>query len=69
MIGDDHVGSGFVGIWHETYKVQAGQCEAIYSGMPRWGLGSAGKLVAASGRKESARGRIVKDSSASAAGN
>ena len=30
---------GDVGIWHETYLVRAGNYEAIYSGMPRWGLG------------------------------
>ena len=46
-----------VGIWHETYMVRAGEYEAIYSGMPRTGLGRAGKLVPATGRKESARGR------------
>ena len=53
-----------VGIWHETYLIQAGQYEAIYSGMPRWGLGSVGALVPASGRKESARGRVKKDEAA-----
>ena len=42
---------GDVGIWHETYKVRAGEYEAIYSGMPRQGLGKAGKLVPATGRK------------------
>jgi hypothetical protein len=51
---------GDVGIWHETYLVKAGQYEAIYSGMPRWGLGAVGSLVPASGRMESARGRAVK---------
>jgi hypothetical protein len=25
---------GDVGIWHETYRVAAGQYEAVYSGMP-----------------------------------
>jgi hypothetical protein len=60
---------GDVGIWHETYLVRAGQYEAIYSGMPRWGLGRAGTLLPAAGRKESARGRVVKDEDApSAAG-
>jgi hypothetical protein len=54
-------GRGDVGIWHETYKVQAGQYEAIYSGMPPWGLARAGTLRPASGRKESARGRIAAD--------
>ena len=48
-----------VGIWHETYRVRAGEYEAIYSGMPRLGLGKVGTLVPASGRKESARGRMV----------
>jgi len=50
---------GDVGIWHETYKVRAGEYEAIYSGMPRYGLATAGNIVAASGRKESARGRLA----------
>jgi hypothetical protein len=38
-------GSGDVGIWHETYQVRAGEYEAIYSGVPRMGLGAAGRLV------------------------
>lgn len=50
---------GDVGIWHETYQVAAGAYEAIYSGMPPYGLGKAGALVPASGRRESARGRIT----------
>ena len=49
---------GDVGIWHETYCVRAGEYEAIYSGMPPIGLGSAGTLVAASGKRESARDRM-----------
>ncbi len=49
---------GDVGIWHETYLVKAGQYEAVYSGMPRWGLGSVGTLLPAAGRRESARGRV-----------
>lgn len=55
---------GDVGIWHETYLVRAGEYEAIYSGMPRWGLGRVGTLVPASGRKDSARGRVTERSSA-----
>jgi hypothetical protein len=31
-------GSGDVGIWHETYRVDPANCEAIYSNMPRVGL-------------------------------
>ncbi len=49
---------GDVGIWHETYLVRAGEYEAVYSGMPAFGLGKAGALVPASGRRESARGRM-----------
>jgi hypothetical protein len=51
---------GDVGIWHETYLVRAGDYEAIYSGMPRIGLGSVANLIPASGRKESAGGRLAK---------
>jgi hypothetical protein len=47
-----------VGIWHETYLIRAGEYEAVYSGMPRFGLGAVGRLVPASGRRESARGRM-----------
>lgn len=49
---------GDVGIWHETYLVRAGEYEAVYSGMPPFGLGQAGRRVPAAGRKESARGRL-----------
>jgi hypothetical protein len=48
-----------VGIWHETYLVQAGQYETVYSGMPPFGLGSVGTLVPAAGRHDSARERLV----------
>ena len=48
-----------VGIWHETFRVRAGEYEAVYSGMPEIGLGKAGKLVPASGRRDTARGRIT----------
>ncbi|WP_418002722.1 monooxygenase family protein [Mycobacterium sp. PDNC021] len=34
--------NGNVGVWHEAYKVQAGQFEAIYANMPRISLASAG---------------------------
>jgi hypothetical protein len=50
---------GDVGIWHETYQVRAGEYETVYSGMPPFGLGQVGKLVPASGKRESARGRFV----------
>lgn len=49
---------GDVGIWHETYRVRAGEYETIYSGMPPFGLGRVGRLVPASAGRESARERI-----------
>ena len=54
-----------VGIWHETYLVHAHEYEAIYSGMPRFGLGTVGTLVPASGQRDSARGRIRRGATAS----
>ncbi len=35
-------GTGDVGIWHETYRVRAGEYETIYGDMPRVGLARAG---------------------------
>ena len=53
------VGSnGDVGIWHETYRVAAGQHESVYNNMPAWGFGKASGLVPASGRRSTAAGRI-----------
>lgn len=52
------VAGGAVGIWHETYRVAAGQYETVYVNMPPTGLGRAGKLVAATGHRQTARGRL-----------
>ena len=49
---------GDVGIWHETYLIKPGQYEAIYSGMPPFGLGKVGKLVPASGARDRAADRV-----------
>ena len=49
---------GDVGIWHETYRVRAGEYECIYSGMPPFGLAKAARSVLAEGHLESARGRL-----------
>ena len=49
---------GDVGIWHETYRVKPGDYEAVYSGMPPFGLGKVGKLVDATGKREAARSRM-----------
>jgi len=57
-VGDSR---GDVGLWHETYQVRAGEYESLYSGMPPFGLGKFGQLMPASGRRESARGRMTTD--------
>ena len=49
---------GDVGIWHETYKVRAGDYECIYSGMPRFGLAAASTTLPAEGHLDAARGRL-----------
>lgn len=47
-----------VGIWHETYIIEPGRYESLYSGMPPFGLGKAGRLVPAVGNREAARERL-----------
>ena len=49
---------GDVGIWHETYRVRAGEYEAIYSGTPPRGLGKVSSLLPARMRLDTARGRM-----------
>jgi hypothetical protein len=49
---------GSVGIWHETYLVQAGQYECVYGNMPRSGLARAGEHMPAVGAAETARRRL-----------
>ena len=54
------VGSnGDVGIWHETYRVRAGEYESVYNNMPAYGLGRAGSLVPAAGYRRTAAGRLA----------
>jgi len=50
--------SGAVGIWHETYSIGPGRFESIYVNMPPFGLGKAGSLVPAAGKRNSARDRL-----------
>ena len=52
--------NGDVGIWHETYRVTAGNYECIYNNMPPFGLGKATKLIPASGAKDTAAGRMAR---------
>jgi hypothetical protein len=49
---------GSVGIWHETYLVQAGQYECLYGNMPRFGLAGATGHVPAIDARETARLRL-----------
>lgn len=49
---------GDVGIWHETYLVKAEQYEAIYSGMPPYGLAVAGNAADVTDANDDARKRI-----------
>lgn len=51
-------GDGTVGIWHETYLVQAGQFESVYGNMPRFGLAAAAGHVPAVGARATARLRL-----------
>ncbi|MFC7079834.1 DUF4188 domain-containing protein [Halorussus caseinilyticus] len=53
--------SGAVGIWHETYVVGPGDYETVYNNVPPQGLGEAAPLVPATGRRESAAGRLTED--------
>ena len=53
-IGSD----GSVGIFHETFLVDADKYEALYGNMPVFGLASAAKHVPAIGRRETARQRL-----------
>jgi hypothetical protein len=51
-------GSGDVGIWHETYRVRAGEYETIYGDTPRVGLGAVGELVPIGSTSATAAQRI-----------
>lgn len=49
---------GSVGIWHESYLIEAGKYECIYNNMPVSGLAAATTHVPATGRRETARRRL-----------
>ena len=53
-VGND----GTVGIFHETYAVQAGAYETIYANMPPFGLGRIAGIVPATGSRNTARSRM-----------
>ncbi len=49
---------GSVGIFHETYLVEAGRYECVYGNMPRFGLARAAAHVPAIGGRATARRRL-----------
>lgn len=53
-IGSD----GSVGIWHETYLIEANHSESIYGNMPLWGLSRAFGRIPVTGANDAARQRI-----------
>ena len=55
LASDDRKGAG---IWHETFKVAAGNYEAIYQNMPVIGLQRAGRPLTVTEARESARARL-----------
>ena len=50
--------SGYAGIWHETYKIRAGEFESIYGNMPKIGLAAATRHVPVGSTGQSAARRI-----------
>ncbi|HEX8004210.1 MAG TPA: DUF4188 domain-containing protein [Mycobacteriales bacterium] len=50
--------NGDVGIYHETYRVRAGEYEAIYGNMPVFGLAAATAHAPVAKRGQSAAGRM-----------
>lgn len=50
--------SRHVGVFHETYIVDNGKYESVYVNTPNLGLGRAGGIVPAAGRRETARRRL-----------
>ena len=54
--------SSAVGIWHETYVIEAGHSESVYKNMPAFGLGKVTGLQPAVGRLNSATERLSKPS-------
>jgi hypothetical protein len=52
-------GDGSVGLWHETYRVEPRQYEAIYVNMPAFGLAGATQPVPIRSNRETARARMI----------
>ncbi|HET7902524.1 MAG TPA: DUF4188 domain-containing protein [Candidatus Nanopelagicales bacterium] len=56
LAADERSGAG---IWHETFKVRAGDYEAVYQNMPVIGLQQAGRPLTVSEARDSARARMA----------
>ncbi len=50
--------SGDVGIWHETYRVRAGEYETVYGNMPTYGLAAAARRVPIARKAQTSAARI-----------
>ena len=48
-----------VGVWHEAYRVRPGDFETVYNNMPPFGLARATASVGATGKRETAAGRLA----------
>lgn len=61
-------GDGTVGIFHETFLVEAGGFESVYANMPPFGLASVAGTVPAVASRKDARSRLGRPSHAEAGG-
>lgn len=52
--------SGDVGIWHETFKIRAGEYEAVYGNMPIFGLAAAARHLPTAQKANTAAAQIGK---------
>jgi hypothetical protein len=50
--------SGDVGIWHETFRIRAGEYEAVYGNMPVFGLAAAARSLPTAQKANTAAARI-----------
>lgn len=57
-----------VGVWHECYRADPGDCECVYSNMPRMGLAKASGHVKAATLRETGRPRPARTTPADDAG-
>jgi hypothetical protein len=57
LAADDRAAAG---IWHETFRVHAGDYEAIYQNTPVMGLQKAGRPITVTQARDSARARLTR---------